>query len=117
MELFRPFRLSAEVYLCGQAYERNDPVLRLVDLHTPSRRETAMKRILVAALALAAWASSGPVEAKGCLKGAAVGGVAGHMAGHGALGAAAGCVVGRHRANNQAKQQPNNQAPAQQPPR
>src|SRR3954464_13199315 len=76
-----------------------------------------MKRILVAALALAAWASSGPVEAKGCLKGAAVGGVAGHMAGHGALGAAAGCVVGRHRANNQAKQQPNNQAPAQQPPR
>src|SRR3954469_4108279 len=83
------------------------------------KEETAMKRILVAALALAAWASSGPVEAKGCLKGAAVGGVAGHMAGHGALGAAAGCVVGRHRANNQAKQQPNNpnnQAPAQ-PPR
>src|SRR4051795_12447384 len=57
-----------------------------------------MTRIIAAAaLALAAVASSGPVEAKGCLKGAAVGGVAGHMAGHGALGAAAGCVIGRHR--------------------
>jgi hypothetical protein len=42
-----------------------------------------MKRILVgAALALAAIAASGPVEAKGCIKGAVVGGVAGHIAGH-----------------------------------
>jgi hypothetical protein len=68
-----------------------------------------MKRILVGAvLALAAAASIGPVEAKGCLKGAAVGGVAGHVAGHhGVLGAAAGCVIGRHRANKQARQRTN----------
>ena len=75
-----------------------------------------MTRILAAAaLALAALASSGPVEAKGCLKGAAVGGVAGHMAGHGALGAAAGCVIGRNKANKQTQQAPNPNT--NQPPR
>jgi hypothetical protein len=74
-----------------------------------------MKHILAAAvLALAAVASTGPVEAKGCLKGAAVGGVAGHVAGHGVLGAAAGCLVGRHRANK-AQQAPN--PSTNQPPR
>jgi len=64
-----------------------------------------MKRILVgAALALAAIAASGPVEAKGCIKGAVVDGVAGHVAGHhGVLGAAAGCLIGRHQANKQAR--------------
>ena len=71
-----------------------------------------MKRMFViAVLALAAVASSGPVEAKGCIKGAVVGGVAGHVAGrHGVLGAAAGCVIGRHRANTQARR--TNQAPS-----
>ena len=67
-----------------------------------------MTRILaITALALAAVASSGPVEAKGCLKGAAVGGIAGRAAGHGVLGAAAGCVIGRNKAKKQAQQAPN----------
>lgn len=60
-----------------------------------------MKRIIIAAsaVALGAFVSSAPAQAKGCLKGAAVGGVAGHMAGHGKAGAAAGCAVGHHKAN------------------
>jgi hypothetical protein len=59
-----------------------------------------MKRMLVGtAMVLAALATAGGAEAKGCIKGAIVGGVAGHMAGHGKVGAVAGCVIGRHEAN------------------
>jgi hypothetical protein len=47
---------------------------------------------------------SGPVQAKGCIKGAVVGGVAGHMAHHGVLGAAGGCLVGHHMAAEKQKQ-------------
>ena len=71
-----------------------------------------MTRILaITALALAAVASSGPAEAKGCLKGAAVGGIAGRAAGHGS-GAAAGCVIGRNKAKNRpAAPNPNTNQP------
>ncbi len=70
-----------------------------------------MKRLVFGtAMVVAALASAGGAEAKGCLKGAVVGGLAGHVAGHGVLGAAAGCAVGRHQANKRDREQ--NQAPA-----
>lgn len=70
-----------------------------------------MKRLLFGtAMIVAALASVGGAEAKGCIKGAIVGGLAGHVAGHGVLGAAAGCAVGRHQANKHDREQ--NQAPA-----
>ena len=68
-----------------------------------------MKAILLPvafAAALAGLAlNSGPVAAKGCLKGAIVGGVAGHFVGHhGLVGAGAGCLIGHHEANKHARQ-------------
>jgi hypothetical protein len=65
-----------------------------------------MKRMLVGtAMVLAALATAGGAEAKGCIKGAIVGGIAGHYAGHhGLVGAAAGCAIGRHRANARSRQ-------------
>ncbi len=61
--------------------------------------------VTLSGLALAGM-TTGPAQAKGCLKGAAVGGVAGHMAGHHtALGAAAGCAVGHHEAAKNEKAQ------------
>ena len=56
-------------------------------------------RALALAGMLPLLALTGPVEAKGCIKGAIVGGAAGHLAGnHGTVGAAAGCAIGHHRA-------------------
>jgi hypothetical protein len=74
--------------------------------------------VMAAALGLASIPplSSGPAEAKGCLKGALVGGVAGHMAHHGVLGAVGGCVVGHHMANEKGKEPDESAAQNPHPP-
>jgi hypothetical protein len=68
-----------------------------------------MKIAIGCAAIIIALASTGAVEAKGCIKGALVGGVAGHYAGHhGLIGAAAGCAIGRHEANKRAREERQN---------
>jgi hypothetical protein len=83
-------------------------------------RNSIMKSafVMAAALGLAFTPplSSGPAEAKGCLKGALVGGVAGHMAHHGVLGAVGGCAVGHHMANEKAKEPAESAAQNPHPP-
>ncbi len=52
---------------------------------------------LSAAALLAATATAGSADARGCVRGAVVGGVAGHFAGHHPIaGAALGCIVMHH---------------------
>jgi hypothetical protein len=59
-------------------------------------------RLMFAGLALIALfalpATSGLVDAKGCIKGAVVGGVGGHFLHHPVMGALAGCAIGHHEA-------------------
>ena len=56
-----------------------------------------MRKIIVAAAALAALGSVSVSEAQaGCVTGAIVGGIAGHFAHHGLAGAAAGCAAGHY---------------------